>query len=163
MHRSVDPDTDDRRFPYSELRSVRFRFGNIVYGRLTLTANVHVMIPPYARVLASNLSATSSSSTLRHAHLYPSITRSFSNSFRARAPNTSSTSAATSVGPEQEATTSKAATEAPSKKEAQAKEKDGIPFLSQPLGVAEPPTGKKTQWADIIWDDDLRAKQRGAL
>ncbi|KAI0087368.1 ATPase assembly factor ATP10 [Irpex rosettiformis] len=49
------------------------------------------------------------------------------------------------------------------KSPAQEKARDGIPFLAQPLGVAEPPTGKHSRWADIIWDDKLRVKQRGAL
>ncbi|KAI0701366.1 ATP10 protein-domain-containing protein [Cytidiella melzeri] len=117
------------------------------------------MRPPSARVFAPNLAATTSSSARRHTHLSPALTRRINTGEQA---SSASSSNASNVEPELKPT--QATSTAAEKEQAQVKnDKNGIPFLNQPLGVKEPPTGKKQNWTDIIWNDDLRAKQRGAL
>jgi hypothetical protein len=76
-------------------------------------------------------------------------------------PSSSSTASTVEAGAETK--TQNAALKTGETREKQLNDKDSIPFLNQPLGVEEAPTGKKAQWADIIWDDKLRVKQRGAL
>ncbi|KAI0346443.1 hypothetical protein BDW22DRAFT_1461829 [Trametopsis cervina] len=121
------------------------------------------MRPPSARIFASNLSATSSYPTCRRATVFPFVPRNC-NTFRRYASGTPSSNASNIEPPTGiETDSSKPTSDAIEKEKVGQDAKGTLPFLSQPLGVVDRPTGQSQGWTDMIWDDDLRNKRRRVL